>query len=101
MYRTIGISWLATIAVVGCADPTTVEKRGPNTYLVRTHVLGTPLAATDVRAKDLQVANDICAKAGRSVTIIDRTGYGGLASQDQLTFRCDQGSPVTQPKGPS
>jgi hypothetical protein len=101
MHKTFGTVWLAAFALAGCADPTTVEKRGSNTYLVRTHVLGTPLSGTDVQAKNLQVATDICAKAGRSMTIIDRVGYSGLAAQDQLTFRCDPAARATQPRAGS
>ena len=81
------------LMVAGCTNSSQFEKLGPNVYAVTTHALGAPFTPKDVRVRNAELATNLCARTGRTMTIIDRQDYDGFAAQDRLKFRCDPGGP--------
>ena len=41
-----------------------------------------------MQARNNEIATSYCAEKGEKMSIISRSGYGGLAPQDILTFQC-------------
>ena len=89
---------IATLTLPGCSTaaslvglaPTThdVERIGHGAFRVHTHIVGPSGNKDDAKADDSRAATAYCAKRGLPMTPIDDKSYGGVASDDMLTFRC-------------
>ena len=94
---------MAGLVPCGCADTASivglghvthdVERMGHGVYNVHTHIIGLSSSVGDAKADNLRAAAAYCAKKGLAMTAIGDTGYGGLASDHTLAFRC--GVPAT------
>lgn len=80
------------VVLSGCATTSdsmlAVKHVDRGQFEITSHAIGSLAGATDVQAKDDRIATKFCADKGEPMTIVARHGYGGLASQDILTFRC-------------
>lgn len=66
-----------------------VERLGHGTYSVRTHSYVGVSGLEDAKADNARAAAKYCAKKGLVTTVVvSDTGYGGVAPDDTLTFRC-------------
>ena len=65
-----------------------VKRIDRNQFEVTSHVIGGLGGADEVKAKNEQIAAGFCADKGQQFTVVNRHSYGGVASQDILTFRC-------------
>ena len=91
-----GVAGIALSACAGAAGVTqiarntySVEKMGHGTYSVRTHSYVGVSGLEDVKADNARAAAKYCAKKGLATTVVvSDAGYGGLAPDDTLTFRC-------------
>ena len=63
------------------------------TFEITAHTLVSLSGAGSLQAQNEQVATAYCAEKNKPMTVVDRHGYGGIAPQDILTFRC--GGPAT------
>lgn len=91
-----------SLLLCGCATTSTgllaVKRVDHNQYEISSHLIGSLAGAGEVQAQDDQVATRYCAQKGQVMTVIERHGYGGLAPQDILTFRCGTAA-TAQAKG--
>jgi hypothetical protein len=89
-FRNIALA--VALFLPSCVSSAGPERTGPNTYTVRTHVIGTLDGTAKVAARNAELAAHQCAGTNATVTIIDQRAYGGVAAQDVLAFRCDGGA---------
>ncbi len=83
---------LLGLALAGCATTQpgllAVKRIDRTQFEVTSHVIGSLGGADDVRAQNDRTAGEFCAQKGQPMVVVDRHSYGGVASQDILTFRC-------------
>ena len=65
-----------------------VKRIDRNQFEVTSHVIGSLSGAAGTRAEDDQLATKFCAEKGQTMSVVERHGYGGVAAQDVLVFRC-------------
>ncbi len=95
---------LPFLPLAACATNAPVEKADRNTFIVRTHIVGSLSGGDDARSANAKRATEFCAGRGTTMTILDDQAIGGFLPQDTLKFRCgaaDQRTPRTAqtPKG--
>ncbi len=98
---------LALVAVLaGCAarggSKLDVKRIDGSTFEVTAHKVGSLAGAAPMQIENEKVAADFCAEKGKPMTVLDRRGFGGIAPQDTLVFRCGAAVPlprVTPAKG--
>ena len=80
------------VGLAGCATTQSgvlaVKRIDRNQFEVTSHVIGSPSGVDAVMARDDRTATEFCAQKGQPMAVVDRRSYGGVASQDILTFRC-------------
>ena len=65
-----------------------VKRIDGNTFEITAHTLVSLSGAASMQEQNEQVATAYCAEKNKPMTVVDRHGYGGIAPQDILTFRC-------------
>ena len=63
-------------------------------------MIGSLAGADEVKARNEQTATTFCAQKGQPMVVVGRRSYGGVASQDILTFRCGSAT-VAKAKAPT
>ncbi len=93
----------AGMLLCGCATTRdsllAVKRIDRNQYEITTHVIGGLSGAEAVQSRDDKIAAQYCAEKGQTMSVVERHGYGGIASQDILTFHC--GDSVAKTKSPA
>ncbi len=80
---------LCLAALAGCSTDAPVERTARDTYLVRTHIVGSFSGAAAAQAENARRAADYCAHRGQTpMTIVKDETIGGFLPQDTVTFRC-------------
>ena len=96
---------LGALAMAGCATTTqgklAVKRLDHQRYEITDHVIGSVSGPADVQAHNNETATAYCAEKGAKMSIISRTGYGGLASQDILIFQCGDVQSVHRSQPPA
>ena len=91
---------LISLIVSGCATTggsgLAVKRLDSNTFEVTTHVISGLSDKDGVQKKNDQIATAYCAEKRLPMSVIERRGYDGVASQDVLRFRCG-GALVAKP----
>ena len=72
-----------------------VKRLDHNQYEISRHVIGSLDGMAEVRTEDDRTATAYCADKGQAMGVVERHGYGGVAAQDILVFRCS-GPPGTK-----
>ena len=83
---------MAGLALAGCATTQpgvlAVKRVDRSQFEVTSHVIGSPAGVDRVKAQNDETATKYCQQNGQPMVVVDRRSYGGVASQDILTFRC-------------
>jgi hypothetical protein len=82
---------LIALSLSACATNAPIEKMARDTFLVRTHVVGSFGGASDAQARNAERATQYCAAKGQKMTILQDQTIGGFMPQDTVTFRCGDG----------
>ena len=83
---------LAGLTVSGCTTTLgsglAVKRLDSNTFEVTTHMISGFPDKDGVEKKNDRIATAYCAEKQLAMTVVERHGYDGVASQDILRFRC-------------
>ena len=83
---------LLALLLAGCATTQSgvlaVKRIDRTQFEVTSHVIGSLSGVDAVKTRNDETATKFCAQNGGPMIVVDRHSYGGVASQDILTFRC-------------
>ncbi len=79
---------LGLLILSACATDAPVERVSRDTFLVRTHIVGSLSGGPSARAENAKRAAQYCAGRHLPMTVLNEETVGGVLPQDTLKFRC-------------
>lgn len=67
-----------------------IKRIDRNQFEITSHVIGSPSGSAAVKADGDRIATQFCLEKSQPMTVVERHGYGGVAAQDILVFRCGE-----------
>ena len=96
---------LTLLALGGCVtkggSKMDVKRIDGNTFELTGHMLGSLSGQAALQADNDKVAAAFCAEKNKPMSVVERHGFGGMAPQDVLTFRCGGPAAVVATQKPT